>query len=201
MLCWYDIVCISFSFSHRVCCIVDGRMNGLSVDALNKYPVGSYHECKIAVGGGGTTRVVFKKNQSGVLTLHNAATSITKANLNQGVAPSIFSNTYALKLNSVKDIDVPFTPGMMLGSILGGIGTEPANIFPQSPVLKDGLYADYEQHIHDCLESATGVASVVLRWEFIYRTDFSARPSIVKYKATFEGDGKACPSTYLSFDN
>jgi len=81
--------------------------------------------------------------------------------------------------DGVKDCDA----GHILANQLGGIGSQPINIFPQDLHINRGSYKTLETKIYDCV-SSTGV-DASLQWQFIYQNDTETKPTSVIYSAVF----------------
>lgn len=128
--------------------------------------------------------------------------TISKLNLNRGIAPNAISYQYVRKI----DDSVPKhgVTGLILGTMLGGNGMHPQNLFPQSEKIQ-AQYRAFEKKIYDCLSTpGTLVDKAALRWEFLYRKPTSSRPYLIKYNVDFDdasGHPTQCPKMEMRFDN
>lgn len=93
----------------------------------------------------------------------------------------------------MKDCDA----GHILANQLGGIGSQPINIFPQDLHINRGAYKSFETKIYNCISTTGAVAN--LQWHFIYQNDTETKPTSVIYNATFSS-GSCAPgfSTVLT---
>lgn len=132
--------------------------------------------------------------------IDRAIVRITKDNLDQGsnVTPAGKSYVRAMDDSPTKN----GVPGLILGMSLGGSGTSPQNLFPQSAVTQHA-YLALQQTVHACLQ-AYPTTSATLRWDFAYRTSTSSRPYLVTVTINYtepNGGLSACSNTIQKFDN
>ena len=86
--------------------------------------------------------------------------------------------------------------GHILANRLGGYGNQPLNIFPQNSTINEGIFAQFEGKIYDCMKnSSVGY----LNWEFIYPGSQYTQPNKVIYSAEFENS--SCEKLYQEFTN
>lgn len=145
--------------------------------------------------GGDALITYYYANHSGFAVVTSAKGTISPKSLDQGTKTTVCTRAYSRTLDDdgAKDCDA----GHILANRLGGFGHEPINIFPQDLGVNRGLYAQFEDDIHDCVTS--GASSAHLTWHFEYESTKRTMPSRVKYAADFTG-GK-CTSLSASFDN
>lgn len=124
-------------------------------------------------------------------TMHGSQPVVTSAqgtiypsSLDQGTDTTSCTQDYSRMMDDdgVKDCDA----GHILAHRLGGLGQEPTNIFPQDASINRGVYAQFENKIHDCVAS-TGCKSASLSWTFKYEDTTRTKPNHVYYDATFDG--------------
>jgi hypothetical protein len=157
---------------------------------------GETHMCRATLGGGGDILYAYRYTSLGDYVIENAAVSLSKANLNQGDAITESTRMYAWKLN--KQVE-NFAAGMVFGQKLGGRGSDPVNVFPQSEVVQRRFHT-FEDRVHHCLAVSDDSVSALLRVEFTYLTVTDTRPHGIYYTVTFQGNSK-CRSTSIKFDN
>ena len=86
--------------------------------------------------------------------------------------------------------------GHILANRLGGYGTQPLNIFPQNSTINEGVFAQFEGKIYDCMKnSSVGY----LNWDFYYSSSQHTQPNKVIYSAEFENS--TCEKLYQEFSN
>jgi hypothetical protein len=73
--------------------------------------------------------------------------------------------------------------GHILARRLGGYGNEPLNIFPQNSTINQGIFAQFEGQIYDCMQKGGEVG--YLSWDFLYENTEHTMPYRVIYKASF----------------
>ncbi len=73
--------------------------------------------------------------------------------------------------------------GHILARRLGGYGNEPLNIFPQNSTINQGVFAQFEGQIYDCMQKGGEVG--YLSWDFLYENTEHTMPYRVIYKASF----------------
>lgn len=133
---------------------------------------------------------------NGHAVVTSASVTITKADLDKGSDTSSCTQDYSRTLDDdgVQDCDA----GHILAHRLGGIGTQPINIFPQDLSINRGAYAQYENLIYDCIATG-GASSASLAWTFTYESTSHTKPKSVNYKANFNGG--SCANTNQDFTN
>lgn len=178
------------------CKLVNGRVNTNMGEKIALSHTTQTYSCNVALGGGGDIIFNYRYTSLGDYVIDNAAVSISKANLDQGDAVTDSTRVYALKLN--KHVE-HFVTGMVFGQKLGGPGSEPANVFPQSEVVQRRFHT-FEDRIHHCLLVSDDSVSALLRVEFKYLTTTDTRPHGLYYTVTFQGNSR-CRSTKMTFDN
>ena len=146
-------------------------------------------------GGGAIGTYVYKLNSNNIPIVSSASITITKASLDLGTDTSSCTQTYSRNMDDdgVQDCDA----GHILAHRLGGIGTQPINIFPQDLSINRGSYAQYENQIYDCVYN--GASSASLSWTFTYSSVSRTKPIGVLYNAKFVGG--SCATLSQQFTN
>jgi len=80
---------------------------------------------------------------------------------------------------------------------LGGPGNQPINIFPQDLSVNRGDYAQFEDHIYDCVQN--GGSPAQLSWTFSYNNNSRTMPIYLYYTARFSGG--SCDDITENFQN
>lgn len=175
-------------------CIVNGRNSRDGADNTNVFLRKREQRCNIPIPGGGTGLYSYNLNKNQVPIIDNAMVIVTADNLDHGSVPTDSGAVYAIKLGGGDAV-----AGQILGRSLGGPGNEPANLFPQSPVIK-ASWEKYESVIYECLKSKKS-SNAKLRWLFYYRTKYDTRPYKITYSASYSGGANNCANTVESFNN
>lgn len=175
---------------------MNGRFNNHIGELLAHTHTSNWYSCRTILGGGGEAHYTYRYTTEHDYVIDRAAASISAANLAQGEDFTPTTSLYAVKLNRREP---NFVPGMIFGDKLGGMGSDPANIFPQSLDGQTKLRT-FEDRIYHCLEVSAATASALLRVEFKYRSVTDTRPFSLYYTVTFQGNSK-CRSTVLTLDN
>ena len=146
--------------------------------------------------GGGAEGTYEYKTQNGHAVVVSASVKIGLANLDKGTDTTKCTQDYARSLDDDGTVDAD--AGHILAHRLGGIGSQPINIFPQDLSVNRGAYAQYENQIYDCIKTG-GASSAALSWTFQYSSSTRTKPSKVTYTAVFTGG--SCGKLSQSFDN
>lgn len=118
------------------------------------------------------------KQNHGKIVVSNATTIISYESLNTGTSTNKCVEEYSKFLNDLNNTKVD--AGHILAKRLGGLGTEPLNIFAQNYSINRGVYAQYENEIYQLIHK-NNLTSVKLEWKFYYKTKNNTRPYKVKY--------------------
>ena len=145
-------------------------------------------------GGGdvGTYHYVLHGSQPVVTS---ASVKIGPKDLDKGTDTTKCTQDYARMMDDDGTVDAD--AGHILAHRLGGIGSQPINIFPQDLSVNRGAYAQFEAQIYDCIKG--GASSASLSWTFQYSSSTRTKPSKVTYEAVFTGGD--CSKLSQSFDN
>ena len=119
----------------------------------------------------------------------------TSADLDTGSGTSSTTQHYARALGGHDGCDND-DAGHVLAHQLGGCGSCPTNIVPQSPHLNRGVWEQFEAAIRDCIDAG---ASATLSWKFDYDSTSAERPSTMSYAAKYIGG--SCDDASRDFDN
>ena len=133
--------------------------------------------------------------------IETANIEISKSHIDMGTEPNEFSHSYIHLLDdAVKTEEDPTgtaVTGMVLGTKLGGSGSDQQNLFPASSITQPEYHA-LEDKIYECLKS--GKAHIAqLEWQFKYQTDERTRPYAIWYHARFSGEHNT-PSSCANID-
>lgn len=165
-------------------------------DDSTMYPVEDAN--RLDAGGGGKCTYWYNMHPSmignGRPIVNVAACSIHSADVGKGNATNNVTRTYAHTLGAhdgVEDDDA----GHILAHNLGGCGTCPINIFPQSPHVNRGAWKEFEENIAKCLDVAS---QANLSWKFVYQSNNDWRPFAVKYLVQYH---RGCDDTSTLFSN
>lgn len=178
------------------CKLVNGRFNNHFGEFIAHTHADETYSCRALLGGTGDAHYSYRYTSLGDYVIVGTAASITKANLDQGDDTTAVSSLYAMKLN--KDYDNS-AAGTVITSALGGRGSDPVNVFPQSVAVQE-KYKLFQDRIHHCLAVSDHTVSALLRVEFSYLTTTDTRPHGLYATVTFQGNSK-CRSTSTTFDN
>ena len=123
----------------------------------------------------------------------SAIGELTQGSLNEGTGTTDCTRKYSRMLedDGYSECDA----GHILANRLGGYGNQPLNIFPQNSTINQGVFAQFEGDIYECMEKAN---NGVLEWEFMYENCDRTMPDKVKYSATFD---QGCEPISKLFDN
>ena len=157
--------------------VVNGRVNMNMGEVIATTHAEESYMCKADLGGGGEVHYSYRYTSLGDYVIESAAVSISKANLNQGDSVTDSTRMYAWKLN--KHVE-NFAAGMIFGAKLGGRGSDPANVFPQSEIVQK-RYHTFEDRIHHCIHVSDDSVSALLRVDVTYQTVTDTRPHGLKY--------------------
>jgi len=145
--------------------------------------------------GGGAEGTYNYVMHNGHAVVTSASVKIGLANLDKGTDTTSCTQDYARSLDDDGTVDAD--AGHILAHRLGGIGSQPINIFPQDLSVNRGAYAQYENDIYDCIKG--GASSAELSWTFQYSSSTRTKPSKVTYTAVYTGG--SCSKMSQSFDN
>ena len=125
-----------------------------------------------------TITYFYIKQNNGKIVVSNASTIISYESLDNGSSTNKCVEEYSKSLNDLNNTKVD--AGHILAKRLGGLGTEPLNIFPQNYTINRGIYAQYENEIYQLIYKNT-LKSIKLEWKFYYKTKKNTRPYKIKY--------------------
>ena len=148
----------------------------------------------LAAGGGGPCSYYYT-DHDGTPVLTSATCTISSADLDTGSGTSSTTQHYARALGGHDGCDND-DAGHVLAHQLGGCGSCPTNIVPQSPHLNRGVWEQFEAAIRDCID---GGAGATLSWTFKYDSTSDERPSTMSYAAKYIGG--SCDDASQDFDN
>lgn len=118
------------------------------------------------------------EQDNGKIVVSNASTIISYKSLDNGSSTNKCVEEYSKSLNDLNNTKVD--AGHILAKRLGGLGTEPLNIFPQNYTINRGIYAQYENEIYELIYKKK-IKSIKLEWKFYYKTKNNTRPYKIKY--------------------
>eukprot|EP00658_Telonema_sp_P-2_P044984 TRINITY_DN3288_c0_g1_i4.p1 TRINITY_DN3288_c0_g1~~TRINITY_DN3288_c0_g1_i4.p1 ORF type:complete len:199 (-),score=44.61 TRINITY_DN3288_c0_g1_i4:346-942(-) len=171
--------------------IADGLPTNLT--ATTDYPHSGSNSLK---AGGGGACVYYYVDHDSTPVVTSAHCTITSKDLDKGDEPSATTQAYARKLGSHDGCDND-DAGHILANRLGGLGTEPTNIMPQTPHLNRGLWKAFEGEVYACIKTG-GAQTAKLSWTWQYSSESKTRPKTMTYHATYD---KGCTSNKQSFEN
>ena len=148
----------------------------------------------LAAGGGGPCSYYYT-DHGGTPVLTSATCTISSADLDTGSGTSSTTQHYARALGGHDGCDND-DAGHVLAHQLGGCGSCPTNIVPQSTHLNRGVWEQFEAAIRDCID---GGAGATLSWTFQYDSTADERPSTMSYAAKYIGG--SCDDASQDFDN
>ena len=155
-------------------------------------PVSGVNHMTEGGGAQGTYNYVI---HDGHAVVTSASVKIGPSNLDKGTDTTKCTQEYARSLDDDGTVDAD--AGHILAHRLGGIGSQPINIFPQDLSVNRGAYAQFEAKIYECIKG--GASSAALSWTFQYSSSKRTKPSKVTYDAAFTGGD--CENLSQSFDN
>ena len=147
----------------------------------------------IAMGDGYADMTYYYENHNGYNVVVSAKGELTPGSLDTGTDTTTCTRKYSRMLED--DGEQVCDAGHILARRLGGYGNQPLNIFPQNSTINEGIFAQFEGKIYDCMQKAN---NGVLEWEFIYQSDERTMPDKVKYSASFD---TGCEPLSDIFDN
>lgn len=118
------------------------------------------------------------QNYNNQIIVLNASAIISYQSLDKGTSTNKCVEQYSNSLNDIKNTTVD--AGHILAKRLGGLGTEPLNIFPQNYTINRGIYAQFENEIYQFIYKNKS-KYVQLKWHFFYKTNFNTRPNKIQY--------------------
>lgn len=136
---------------------------------------------------------IYKEHKSHNVVVHVDGI-ITPESLDTGTETTDCTRKYSRMLED--DGEQSCDAGHILARRLGGYGNLPTNIFPQNATINEGIFAQFEGKIYDCMKNAVAGH---LTWDFIYESNQHTMPYMVTYSAKF--DEGLCNDLSSSFPN
>ena len=150
-------------------------------------------ENNIIMGNGNAKMTYYYENHNNYPVVISAKGELTPGSLDSGTETTDCTRKYSRMLDD--DGSNECDAGHILANRLGGYGNQPLNIFPQNSTVNEGMFAQFEGDIYNCMKKAN---NGVLEWEFIYENSDRTMPDKVKYSAVFD---KGCETLSNVFDN
>lgn len=151
-------------------------------------------ENNMVMGNGSAQMTYVYESHNNIPVVVSAKGILTPESLDHGSQTNDCVRKYARMLED--DGEQSCDAGHILANRLGGYGNEPLNIFPQNSTINQGVFAQFEGEIYDCMRtSSVGYLS----WEFNYEGSQHTQPNQVIYSAEFENS--SCGKLYQEFTN